>query len=175
MRSVSVAHQSQIPDLLEASAPNDMIPVMFPIIGSIVTWGARDARATAFRLQLRGERIDPGLILADEFERELQRSHLFPHVGPPADGVFRLRVDSAGVASLEAFGSALKPELSAVIILARKDGTDIWYNSEEITAADGDYPGHSLKEYQTHPELLREAFHKAARLLADKFVDDLKK
>ncbi len=118
--------------------------------------------------------IDLGRIARERFEEELTDSGAFASVIPEGgDAEFKLSVRIVGFGQPHGFSSQLKPMLGVTGSLVKADGSVLWERYAYVTNLNNQTPSHTLDEYLEHPELIREAFTVAARLVIGELVKDM--
>ena len=176
LRTVSVAKVGQYPKL-EQVYVQTLGQTLGMAVGGVVGVAAAVNSAKSDREVLHSkllqERIDPGVILAEEFEKKLVASRLFSVTRPPADAEFRLQVKMVGLASRGTFTLDLMPVLTAEATLVRRNGSVIWQKSAAVFPASAEYEGYRWSEFLQNPDRLRGSFRQAGELLADKLAVDL--
>ena len=183
LRSVSVLKKSDIPDAdhtVLLTFGQIMAGSLGGIVGATISVEASKNPRLALHDVMVREKIDPGLLVANEFEHQLHDTGLFPVIREPADAQFRFSITTAGLMVPGSFATRLNPEIRVEAQLVRTDGKVIWYDSATVRGDDPDskYAGHALDEYFNQPNLLRDGFagaaHSAASMLIEDLQDDLK-
>jgi hypothetical protein len=179
LHSVSVLSRGDLPDndyFLLVTFSQEMAGGLGGIAGSAISYEATQNPRRALREKMVNEKIDPGILVAGEFEHQLQQSGLLRVTRGPADAQFRFSIVTAGLMNAGGFATRLDPEIRAKGQLVRRDGTEIWHDAVTIRGDDPDmaYEGHALDEYFTQPGLLRTAFQAAAHAAAAEMIQDLR-
>lgn len=90
----------------------------------------------------------------------------------PAENQFELQVRLIGLAVPNGFYSSLRPVLVVVAILKDSSGKVIFQNNASCMNLSSKTNRHTLKEYQTDPELLAKEYRAAINAVADDLVKD---
>ena len=179
IRSVSINKQVKVADTMSYVGPEAGLGALFGLIG----YGVAAALARGPKAQLtaamQAGQIDLAQIVREQFETELVGAGIFPAiVSEPGDGEIKLEVRSFGFA--QSFASPddpldrLKPVLLVEGSLSRTDGTILSKKDEGVGNRTKQSPGHTLEEYVQNPQLMREAFTVAAKIVAGGLVRNLR-
>lgn len=176
IRTVSVQKRSQMPQqkqIIYATSGQTAAVVTSVVAGGLVGGAiaaAVSSGVTADERVLIRERFletgaDPGLILANEWERQLQAYQFYPVVPAGGDAEFRIEIRQIG---LSGSGRRLYPDLTGEAKLVRRDGTVLWQEESDADGKDERVAmrGYSFAEYMADPNLMREAFTKAAEVFS---------
>ena len=179
LHSVSVLKQSDIPDVdhtVLLTFSQIMAGSLGGVVGAAISVEAASNPRLALHDKMVKEKIDPGLMVSTEFERQLHESGLFPVIREPADAQFRFSIVTAGLMVPGSFATRLDPEIRVEATLVRRDGKEIWYDSATVRGDDPDlaYEGHPLDEYFSQPNLLRYSFQAAAHVAVSQLIEDLR-
>lgn len=125
---------------------------------------------------LKTHQINVGEIVTTSFTNQLRESGKFPLAGggTAGDAQFQFEVVIYGLGQTQGFATTLYPTIGVNGALKRPDGTVLWQRYEYITPLNKENTiGAEPEAYAKDPELLRQAFTKAAAALTKLFVDDL--
>lgn len=125
---------------------------------------------------LKTNKIHVGEIVASSFAGQLRESGKFSlaDAGAPADAQFQFEVVIYGLGQTQGFATTLYPTIGVNGALKGNDGKVLWQKYEYITPLNKDNSiGAEAEAYAKDPELLRQAFTKAAAALTQLFVNDL--
>lgn len=120
--------------------------------------------------------IDPGKILVAEFSKALKRSGKSPDVDsntiPSAE--FRFDIMMHGLQKTQGFSNKLFATYVVKAVLVSADGKVLWQKNDYVTALhERNTTGAEPSAYISDPELLRQAFSKAAEIVCQSLVDGL--
>ena len=123
---------------------------------------------------MRQSDISVQAIVLTEFQEQLRLSQSFNELTVEEDTwpQFHLVVRVYGLSIAHGFTSKLEPMLGVEGSLVAADETILWQRYEYVTAG-SKFKGYRLQEYLSDPELLREAFKKAAAIVVGDLVSDL--
>jgi hypothetical protein len=117
--------------------------------------------------------IDIRKIVKDQFEDQLKKSGFFHSiVDTEADAEFTLIISNYGFVHAP-FSTDLKPVLSVIARLVRPDGTIVWKDYEVLTNFNSETPFYSENEYWNNPELIRDAFTVASKIVCGEIVNNM--
>jgi len=125
---------------------------------------------------LKANKINVGEIVATSFASQLRESGKFPlaESGTPGDAQFQFEVVMYGLGQTQGFATTLYPTIGVNGALKRSDGKVLWQRYEYITSLNKENTiGAEAQAYAKDPELLRQAFTKAAAALTKVFVEEL--
>jgi len=145
------------------------------VIGHVIAQGMTSDK-DIIQQTLKTNQINVGEIVATSFASQLRESGKFPLAdgGAPGDARFEFEVVMYGLGQTQGFASTLYPTIGVNGALKRPDGTVLWQKYEYITPLNKENTiGAEPEAYAKDPELLRQAFSKAAAALTKLFVDDL--
>jgi hypothetical protein len=114
--------------------------------------------------------VDPGLVVAKEWEKELQDRRFYPVVPGGGEAEFRIEVIRAGFIGN---GRTLIPKYLGNAKLVRRDGKVLW--EERVDGSEPDarlgMPGHTYAEYMSNPALFKDGFTTAARVFSRELLE----
>jgi hypothetical protein len=118
---------------------------------------------------LRQNRIDFGVIVAEQLEKRMRLNGMFK-VGYPADAQFEFDIKAAGLTSSE---GGMRPVIFVIGKLTNREGKIIWrdkLNVEKPTPMA--LPG-NLETWRANPNSLRESIKAVADQLSDEWIKSL--
>lgn len=145
------------------------------LIGYAIAQGATSDKEVIQQV-LKKNNINVGEIVADSFASQLRSSGKFALAdGTVAeDAQFQFEVVMFGLGQTQGFASTLYPTLGVNGSLKSKDGKVLWQKYEFITPLNKENSiGAEPESYAKDPELLRQAFTKAAGALTKLFIENL--
>ncbi len=176
VRSVSVSREVKLPDDMYYAGPGQSAGMLFGPVGALIAAAAARGPKGQLKAAMQARQIDLGQIVREQFEAGLTAAGIFPSVVETGgDAEVRLEVCIFGFARPPGFSGGLKPMLGVTGYLARSDGTVLWKRYEYVTNLSDKTRAHSLEEYLRDPELIREAFEVASRLVAGDRLKDLRR
>jgi hypothetical protein len=148
-----------------------------PIIGAVVAETAT-AESLEFKKFLEDHRIDIRQIVRQEFVATIVAIHGLPTiVAEGGDANFDLAIQDYGLApgfSLAFIDKPLSPTLMLGAKLLSRDGRVLWKDTKYITALSKGNLAYRIADYYDNPNLIEEGFRKAAHVLAEELLRDLK-
>ncbi len=180
VRSVGVVRRSQVPtrdQVFLYTFGQNMAGAYGGLVGALIAHGATADERALLLQKMREARIDPGLMVAEEWERQLRAADLFAVTAPgAADARFELDVRSVGLRIPHGFATRLYPALAGEARLIGRNGKVLW---REATAGDGNddrvaFAGRDFDDYMRDPAVLRDAFAKAAQVFCRELLITLR-
>jgi hypothetical protein len=125
---------------------------------------------------LKKNKIDIREIVLKEFEKQIKASNLFSEIATEGENYpkFNLSILMYGFAQPHGLSKQLKPQLNLLGVLVNPDKSILWWSSAFVTNLSGQTTSHTLEEYLTDPELMREAFNRASEVVVTDLVNHLK-
>lgn len=148
-------------------------------IGGIAGYAIAQAGASDKELiqqVLKQHNINVGEIVASSFASQLRESGKFALTdgGNNEDAQFQFEVVMYGLGQTQGFATTLYPTLGVNGSLKTKDGKVLWQKYEHISPLNKENTiGAEPEAYARNPELLRQAFTKAASALTKRFIESL--
>jgi hypothetical protein len=144
-------------------------------VGYAIAQGATSDKEIIQQI-LQKNNINVGEIVADTFTSQLRSSGKFSlsEGSVPEDAQFQFEVVMFGLGQTQGFANALYPTLGVNGLLKSKDGKVLWQKYEYVTPLNKENTiGAEPSAYVKDPELLRQAFTKAATALTALFIKSL--
>ncbi len=174
-QSVSVVHSVKLPDDIYYQGRGQSIGMAFGLIGAAIAAAAAEGPKGQLKASMREARIDLGEIVREQFVAELTDAGIFPSIVPEeADAQVKLEVSIFGFAQPHGFSGQLKPLLGVQGTLVRADGSVLWQRYEYVTNLSDKTPSQTLEEYLEKPELIRDAFTIASKLVVADLVKHMR-
>lgn len=171
IRSVSISKDVKMPDEVYYQGPAQSVGAAFGLIGAVIAQSAAEGPKAQIKAAMGESKIDLGQIVRDQFSASIADARVFPSVVPErGDAEVRLEVRIYGLAQPHGLTAQLKPMLGIMGTLARTDGSVLWQKYEFVTPVGLPMPGNTLKEYLENPQLMRDGFIAAAKIVSEGLV-----
>ena len=145
------------------------------LIGYAIAQGATSDKEVIQQV-LKQNNINVGEIVSSSFASQLRESGKFSLAdgSTTEDAQFQFEVVMYGLGQTQGFASTLYPTLGVNGSLKSKDGKVLWQRYEYITPLNKENSiGAEPEMYAKNPDLLRQAFTKAASALTKLFIEGL--
>ncbi len=162
-------------DMFYQGRKQSVLAGTFGLIGSAIAAESAKEPKSMLNAAMEKNNIDVRQIVKEQFENELKKSGLFGSVvNEKGDAEFKLSIDIYGFAQPHGLSSQLKPMLRVKGNLVRTDGSILWEKTEYVHNLSKGTPSHTIEEYLGNPELIREAFTVASKIVVSALVNDMR-
>jgi hypothetical protein len=149
----------------------------FSFVGDIATESGKQSDATRIKDAMIKSHIDLQEIVINEFEKQLKASNLFSSVtvGGNAYPMFKLSITYYGFQPSAAFSDKLSPYFWSKGVLVNADNSILWEKTKNTNPSDYPaFPGYTLEEYVSDPELLRKAYVAVSVKAVSDLIDNMR-
>lgn len=179
IRSVSIASSVALPENPMVFGPSANAGGFFfgPLALAAAT-SSDNPDSQALKKLFADNKIDLGMIVREEFIARLAQVHAFPSIDVAnGDANFELSVENyglgaAGFAPMSPINNPLIPTLRLAAKLTTRNGEVVWQNAAYLAGMDDRIKGRLFAEILANPDRTREAFRKAAELVAKDLLRD---
>lgn len=165
---VNISKNVLTPETMYYQGPESIIPGLIGVISA-----AESGKTAKLILQetMLSNNIDVPQILRKEFEQQLINSPVFSTILPDAGNYpeIRLSISYYGF-GIHGLSRQMKPMFGVVGQIVKPDGSVIWRKYDFVTPLGGETPSHTIEEYISNPELIREAFNVASKIVVSGLV-----
>ncbi len=175
IQSVNITKDVKMPERMFYQGRKESILSGCGCLGVAAAESGRKKTEESIKDVMEKANIEIGQIVRDQFINEIKDSNLFKIVSDGNDAEFRLSIRIYGFAQPHGLSSQLKPMLGVEGSLVElHDDRVVWKKYEYVTNLNDKTPSHSLEEYFSNTELIREALNVASQIVVGDLIDDMR-
>jgi hypothetical protein len=179
IRRVSIASSVTLPENPRVFGPSaNAGGLFFGPLALAAAASSDNPDSQALKKLFADKKIDLGMIVREEFIARLAQVRAFPSVDVAnGDARFELSVENyglgaAGFTPLSPINNPLIPTLRLAAKLTTGNGEVVWQNAAYLAGMDDRIEGHLFAEILADADRTREAFRKAAEIVAKDLLRD---